>query len=232
MSLLSVVQNAMTLVNLPVPSEAYASTDQMVKQMVRLVYVVGRDLLDRHDWNALLVTQTLTATSSTAQTGYPAAAFHRMANGTDVWNATTKWPIHGPVNSEEWADLITRASVGWPQYWRIIGGVLNIYVPSSGDSIRYEYVSKNWILQGGTVAASTLTGDTDTFNYPENLMELGLAWRWKQSKQLDYAEDLRTYEIALLDAIRRDKGGRRVITTSRAVIERPYKTWPGTVTPV
>jgi hypothetical protein len=63
-------------------------------------------------------------------------------------------------------------------------------------------------------------------------MDLGLVWRWKQSKQLDYAEDMRTYQIALDDGIMANKGGRRVLGTDRnSVYDRPHKPiWPGTIT--
>ena len=34
--------------------------------------------------------ESLTCASTNAQTGYPVAAFERMARGTDVWNTTKK----------------------------------------------------------------------------------------------------------------------------------------------
>ncbi len=230
MSLLTVVQNAMTLAGLPSPASAFSNTNNTVEQFIRLVYVEGRDLLKRHDWNLLLTVESLTCAATNAQTGYPVAAFERMARGTDVWNATSKWPITGPSSSEEWRNNITQVLVAYPQYWRLIGGVLNIYPPHSGDTITYEYISNKWIYQAGVTLATTLTADTDTFVFPENLLELGLVWRWKQSKQLDYAEDMKTYQIYLQDAIASDRGGSRTITTERYRLERPFKTWPGTIT--
>lgn len=232
MSLLSVVQNAMVQAGLPTPSVVYSNTNGTVEQFVRLVYVEGRDLLKRHDWQNLLTTQTLTCAGTNAQTGYPASDFDRMARGTEVWNTSNDWPIVGPLNSKEWSDLTIRGVTSVPQFWRLIGGVLHIYQPVSGDGIQYEYVSNKWILQAGTTPATTLSADTDTFYFPEQVLELGLVWRWKQAKQLDYAEDMRTYEGALADAIASDKGGRRVITTSRPVDNRPQRTWPGTVSAV
>jgi hypothetical protein len=243
MSLASVVQNAMALCSLPVPTQVFSSPDESVKQMTALLYMTGRDLVKRHDWSRLLNTQTLTCLATRAQTGYPVAMFDRMARGTDVWNETNNWAIHGPVSSQEWRDLVVRDAVTLPQYWRLIGGELNIYAPSVGDTISYEYVSKYWIYSNGVTgilppedltegSAATFTNDNDTFLLPEVLLELGLVWRWKQSKQLDYAEDMRTYEIALKDEIDSDKGGRRIISSDRARMERSPRTWHGTVTPV
>lgn len=232
MSLLSVVQNAMTLVGLPTPSAVFSSSNDTVQQMVRLLYVEGRDLLKAHDWQNLLVTQTLTCAATNAQTGYPVAAFDRMARGTEMWNTSNDWPVTGPLNSQEWSDLTVRGVTSVPQYWRLIGGVLHVYAPRSGDGLQYEYVSKNWINQAATTPATTLAGDTDTFAFPEDVMELGLVWRFKKAKQLDYAEDMRDYEIAKEHAISSDRGGRRIVQTDRPIDTRPERTWPGTVTAI
>jgi hypothetical protein len=194
--------------------------------------VEGRDLLKRHDWSLLLTTESLTCAATNAQTGYPVAAFDRMARGTEVWNTTNDWALAGPLNSQEWSDLTVRGITSVTQYWRLIGGVLHVYAPTSGDTIQYEYVSNKWIYQGASTPATVLTGDSDTFAFPENLLELGLVWRWKAAKQLDYAEDLRTYQYHLQDAITSDRGGARTITTSRPSDQRPNRTWPGTVTAV
>lgn len=244
MSLLSVVQNAMVMCSQPVPRQVFSSTDDTVMQFQALLYVAGRDLIKRHDWSTLLVTETFTCAATNEQTGYPAANFDRMARGVDMWNTSSDWPIHGPVNANEWSELVVRTVTTLPQYWRLIGGVLNIYAPVAGNTIRYEYVSKNWIFNTGDLAdggrtptqvtagsTATFTSDVNDFLVPENLLELGLVWRWKQAKQLDYAEDMRTYEIALKDAVDSDKGGRRIISTDRPRLERPFKTWPGTITP-
>jgi hypothetical protein len=114
----------------------------------------------------------------------------------------------------------------------LIGGVLNIAVPKSGDGIRYEYISNKWIRQAGVTLGTTLTADTDTFVFSEHILELGLTWRFKHAKGLDYAEDMRSYQIALADYILSDKGGRRVISTERNPMTRSHRTWNGTVTPV
>lgn len=243
MSLLSVVRNAMAICSMPAPQQVFSNIDPSVTQMLALLYMQGRDLVKRHDWSVLQVTETLTCIAANAQTGYPVAAFDRMARGSQVWNTSKDWPIHGPVSADEWGDLIVRNAVTLPQYWRLLGGVLNIYAPTVGDGVRYEYISKYWIFNNGaplglapsslvTGAAESFISDSDTFLFPEELLELGLIWRWKQAKQLDYAEDMRNFEIALRNAIDSDKGGRRVIGTDRARLERPFKSWPGTITPV
>jgi hypothetical protein len=234
MSLLTVVQNATVLLSLSRPSSAYGSSDATIRLLLQLLLVEGRDLLKAHDWNALITAKTFTFISGDPQTGEPPAAFDRMSRSGDgeyvVWNDTSNWGIVGPVSASNWVEYKTRSFSALPQYWRLIGGVLNVTNTVDGDSGRYEYISKNWILQGGSTPGSTFSADTDTFEFPENLLELGLVWRWKQAKGLDYAEDMSTYGRHKQDCIASDKGQARTINTASEKIDRSTRTWYGTIT--
>jgi hypothetical protein len=233
MTLLSTVQNAMALCSLTPPSVVYTSTDDIVKQMVRLLYVEGRELLERHDWNILATARTFTCSAVNAQTGQPPSDFERFARGAKIWNADNQWELTGPVNADEWNEAIIRDVSALPMYWRMIGGVLNIEPPVNGTNLRYEYVSNKWIKQAGTTLATTLSADTDTFVFPERILELGLVWRFKQAKGLDYAEDMRTHGMHLQSAILSDKGGARVISTDgrQRLTPSARRTYHGIVVP-
>lgn len=232
MTLLSVVQEAATLLTIPEPGEVFAETDPQVTQLRTILKVAGKSILRAHDWSALITAATFTCAATNAQTGHPPAAFDRMSDGVDMWNDTNDWPIKGPVSSREWTELIVRTVTTLPQYWRMINGVFNIYAPSDGDTIRYEYISENWILQAGTTPGNTFSADTDTFEFDETLLMLAIVWRWKQLKGFQWEDDLQTYNEALADEIKKDKGGLRIVSTERAPDVRPRRTWPGTVSPV
>lgn len=234
MSLLTVVQNATDLLSLSRPSSAYGSSDATVRLLLRLLMVEGRDLLKAHDWSALVTAKTFTFISGNPQTGEPPAAFDRMSragNGEFImWNDTNNWGIVGPVSASEWTEYLARSFTALPQFWRLIDGVLNVTNAVAGDSGRYEYISKNWILQAGSTPGSSLSADSDTFEFPENLLELGLVWRFKQAKGLDYAEDMDTYGRHRQDCITSDKGQARTISTATEKIDRSTRTWYGTIT--
>jgi hypothetical protein len=80
-------------------------------------------------------------------------------------------------------------------------------VPVAGDTIAFEWVSKNWVTvaAGGT---STWTADADTGLLDEEIMTQGVIWRWKAAKGLEYAEDYNKYERLVADQMGRD-GGKR-----------------------
>ena len=52
--------------------------------------------------------------------------------------------------------------------------------------------------------------DADTPKHSEQLIVLGLIWRWKAAKGLDYAEDFAKYERRVVDAMGRDAGKARL----------------------
>lgn len=232
MTLLTVVQNAMTQVGLTPPSVVYASTDEIVRQMKAFVMVEGRKLLDDHDWRQLLTARTFSCGSAVEQSAEPQSDFLRMANGSQMWNEANDFAIVGPVNADEYNDLLVRNVSSLPQYWRLVGTKLHILRPVSGNTIRYEYITNKWILQAAVTAGTALSADTDTFRVPENILELGLCWRFKKAKGLDYAEDMRNYELAVAAAKMQDVGGRRIITTGREEMRARPRTWPGTITAV
>lgn len=233
MTILSILQKSCSKIGLPRPSAAIGSTDEGVLQLIELAYGVADNLYDSADWQDLITTRTFTCGASNPQSGEFQTNFKRLSRGVDIWNTTKKWPIHGPVTPEFWQDLTVRTITSLPQYWRQIGGVLNIYAPNSGDSISYEYIKNTWIFLNGSAGspATVFGADTDTMVFPERLIELGIVWMWKQAKQLDYAEDLATFERAKDAEILDDRGGVSSFSTVRNESRRPYKTWPGTITP-
>jgi len=100
------------------------------------------------------------------------------------------------------------ASTG-PRYrYRLRGGKLLVNpTPAAGHTWAFEYVSKNWLLGiDGTTYKQYATLDTDTILLPEDLVLMGLRWRWKKEKGLDYAEDFEEYENQIKTDLGRDGG--------------------------
>lgn len=96
-----------------------------------------------------------------------------------------------------------------PRYqFRIRGGDLLVNpVPVAGHDWAFEYISKNWIISAdGMTYREFFTQDTDEFLLPDQLVLMGLRWRWMREKGLDYSELYQTYEMQVKDAIGRDAG--------------------------
>ena len=64
--------------------------------------------------------------------------------------------------------------------------------------------------QAGHVARGRFLADDDTSVIDEELIKLGVRWRFLKSKGLEYAEDFRQYEARVETAIVRDGAPARV----------------------
>ena len=220
MTMLTVVQDFCERTTLPVPATVLGTNDKQVLQIKALLEEEGTDLAKRGSWQGLTyeVEHTTVATESQgAMTTLAPNGFNYIKNDT-LWDRTNRIPVWGPVPDEEWQTRKATVSAG-PRYeYRIRGGNLIVNpVPSAGLSWYFEYVSENWILNGSTYK-KRFTADDDTILLPEDIVLQGLRWRWKKEKGFEYAEDMRTYEAQVKDALGRD-GGKTRLAMDRP---RPY----------
>lgn len=214
MTLLQLVQRFCERTNLPSPATVYGSSDAQVVQIKALLEEVGIDLSGRGAWQEITFQAThttLAAEDQGAMTAIATNGFRYVKNQT-IWDRTLRLPVLGPMSPQEWQSLKALV-VNGPRYrFRIRGGKLLVNpVPTAGNTWAFEYVSYNWILGAdGTTYKQFFTLDTDTVLLPDFIVLQGLRWAWKREKGLDYAEDFRTYELMVKDALGRD-GGKPVI---------------------
>jgi len=214
MTMLSTVQYFFKRNGLSVPATVAGSTDSQVTQVAALLEEEGNDLAQRYPWEGITFEATHTTTAAESQGTVASIAtngFRYIKNET-IWDRTDQLPVIGPMSGTEWQTLKAVTSNG-PRYrYRIRGGLLLVNpAPAANHAWAFEYVSKNWILGAdGTTYKQYFTLDTDTMLIPEELLLSGLRWRWKKEKGLDYAEDFRTYEAQISDAMGRDGGKERL----------------------
>ena len=210
MSLLSVVTSFCQRTGLTVPASVMGTTDPQITQIRALLEEEGNDLSSRGAWQGITfeaALTTLAAEDQGAMTTIASNGFRYIKNQT-IWDRTNQLPVLGPTDSQEWQALKAVVITGPRFQFRIRGGDLLVNpVPAAGYDWRFEYVSQNWILGADlTTYKQYFTLDTDTILLPETLALQGLRWRWKKEKGFEYAEDMRTYEMQVKDALGRDGG--------------------------
>src|SRR6185503_6916328 len=82
--------------------------------------------------------------------------------------------------------------------------------PQAGLTVAFEYGSRFWCESSTGTAKETWTVDSDVGRLDEDLMTMGVVWRWLQRHGLDYGEAFRAYEMEVANAIGRD-GSPKVI---------------------
>jgi hypothetical protein len=209
-TLLEITQDFCGRQNLPVPTTVYGTTDPQVRQMSKLLEEEGNDLSLRHGWERLILEASHTSLAAEDQGAIATIAsngFRYILNQT-IWDRSTRLPVCGPMNPQQWQALKAVVTTGPRYQFRIRGGKLLVNPsPVAGESWYFEYVTKNWILGAdGTTYKRRFTLDTDVVLLPEDLCLQGLRWRWKKEKGMDYAEDFRTYETQVKEQASKDGG--------------------------
>jgi hypothetical protein len=196
MSLLSLVSDAMILCGFSAPSTVYGNTDANVTLFRLLSQVEGDALSRRYDWRGLKVLGTMTGDGSSTEYTLP-TDFDRFVTGYPLYmDGTPQLPLHKVSDDDMLAMKVAETQPTNP-VWRLFGDTIEYYpAPESGDIIKIEYRSKYWIVDEDLATRkATWAEDTDLALMPERLITLGLIWRYKHAKGLDYAEDFRTYQI-------------------------------------
>jgi len=215
MTLLTIVQAATMAINLPRPVSVIGSTDPQVMTLLQLAQNTGRDLAREWPWQKLTVRRTFSALAQIGQTGEPPVDYDRFAVAQRIWDQTRRTWLVGPLNPDEWDQVLTSPVATYPSKWCMLGGVIQIYpIPAVTDQFTYTYITENWVHAASGGNTPVWMADTDTALMPERLLEYALIWRWKQAKGLDYAEDMTTYEREREKCQARDRGPRTINTTA------------------
>lgn len=210
MSLLTVVTSFCERVGLPVPTTVMGSTDTQVNQIRALLEKEGNDLSGRGAWQGITFEATHTTLALEDQGAMTTIAtnnFRYIKNNT-IWDRTDRLPVIGPLDGPEWQALKAMLLNG-PRYrFRIRGNHMLVNpTPAAGHTWAFEYVSWNWITDStGVTYRQAFSADTDLLLLPDVIALQGLEWRWRKQKGFDYAEDFRTYEVMVKDALGRDGG--------------------------
>jgi len=231
-SLLTLIQDTADLVGLPRPTAVLSSTDTQVRQLLALANTEGRLLSRRADWQALIreATHTTIATESQGALSTILPGFRWPLNDTQ-WNRSQQEPLGGPLNPQEWQALKAFTVTGPYQDFRIREG--NLYLipaPPAGETLAFEYVSSYWCESSVGDDQTRWTADEDVGVLDEELMGLGVRWRFLRAKGMDYAEEFTDYETSVSDAIARD-GANRVLYLDRddvnpvPTIRAPIGSW-------
>ena len=220
MSLLTVVQSVCRRLTLPVPTAVANSADVNIQLMFELANDDGKELQTRCAWQLLTREFTFPTTNAPAQAGALPSDFLRFIGNTQ-FDRTTRRQILGPITPQVW-----QAIQAQPQLNRVFvafrqrgGQILVTPTPATGDTFAYEYVSANWVQSQGGQGQAAYAADTDISLISEDLIGLGLRWRFKKEKGFDYGEDFASYERRVGIAMAND-GGKGALDFTGA------STWP------
>ncbi len=231
MTLKTICTNALDeIAGVDVPDSFFGSNNITAKLCVALVRREGKYLEKNHSWRELSAEHTFTtvADQSTYGTGAGAtdgipADFSRFANLTQ-WDRTNFTEMQGPTTPGEWQFLnssvaATPASI--TRWFQVRGVNLEIFPTpaSTGDTLVYEYYADTWInlISGSGAPAAEFGGDTDTLRINEELVTLGLKWRFLAARGFPFEAEYKEYVDFQQLILGQNGGAGRVNTSSPGV---------------
>lgn len=207
MTMLTIIQNAADELSLARPSTVAASTDQQVRQLLAIANREGKEQTSTYDWQALMEEKTFVTTATAVQSGAVSADFLRFVPDS-FFNRSTRRQVSGPITPQAWQALQANPAAGmiYLCYRQRQNSFLITPTPTAGQTIAYEYISKNWALSATSVAKAAFTADDDTTYLDEDQITLGIIWRFLAAKGLPYAEEQKTYDDSIQQTFGADGG--------------------------
>lgn len=214
MSLLTTITQVCRRIGITAPSTVSGSSDPAIIQLMAIANEEGQDLSARYPWQGIRQESTFTTTATEDQgliTTLAGSDFRYILNDI-MWNRSLLRPVFGPLGPQGWQALKARNVTGpFTQFIMRGNHVRFIPVPVAGNTIAFEWISKNWVSVTLTsTTSSTWTADADTGLIDEEIMTQGIIWRWQAAKGLDYAENYNKYERLVADQMTRDGGKARL----------------------
>ena len=234
LNMLAIVQTAALELGIPGPISVAGNPDTQTQQFLALVNRDGKELAAiEGGWQSLRAEQLITWVPGTDSYLFPADFAYYVQD--TMWDRSSHFRINGPMNAADWQTLksgILPSGV-YSRYQIQNGKIRFDPVPVSADTIAIEYVSANWCQSAAAVAQSSFVADTDTPLVPDDLLILGLKWRFLAAKGFNYSEEKAAYDVAISRLHPRDKTTENVHIDARSGAYflnmglLPAGNWPG-----
>ena len=202
MTFLTLCQNVADETGVQRPAAVIGSTDAGLLKIRRAANKAGISVMRAAKWLVLRKEKTFTAIAGETQTGILPADFDRFVPET-FWDRTNIQLLIGPTSPVEWNGLKAGGYDGVSRRFIHRGtAILIIPVFDGGQSLAFEYISRNWCQSSTATAQYEWAADTDTGILDEELLTLATTYFYKDSEGLpaDSARaDFVTAFNALLD---------------------------------
>ncbi len=201
MSLFSLVKATLESNGWKVPTTSVtSSTDDNIKQAFVLANKELVSLSFGFAWPVLTTDYTFETVAGQAEYDLP-IDFHHIINPS-VFNASQYYAVKGNIQPMEFIRYSTRLVGPWNPCtaYRIKQKGKKFVItptPNAAETVLFFYVSKNLVKDVTGNEKQLYSQDDDVALIDEDLLELGLEWRWRAKKGLDYTAEIAEYTAAI-----------------------------------
>jgi hypothetical protein len=212
------------------PSVFFGSTGVFEIEICDLINEVAKDILASHDWQGLTKIHGITADGTDS---FPKPDdYDRMALVADMQRPETwLWGYYHAADINEFMAWQDSGFQGFPGAWTLVGDRFTFSPIPSGEA-KFAYISNEYAIDNVSLTRrDVFEADTDGFVLPERLLTLGLVWRWREQKKLDFTGDQEAFAKALSEEAGKDKGSRVIRKGSRVRFRGTFPAWSGAIGP-
>jgi hypothetical protein len=213
MSLLTICRGAAVQLGIASPASLIGNDNPDAMLLLEMANKEGYLLANRAYWNVIRKEHSFTtvATASQGSASMP-DDFETVVDET-IFNRTMRRRMTGPVTPQEWSEIQAGLVTAVNPSFYIRGGVMLISpTPSEGQTVAFEYLSKNWARSAASAEQDSFLDDTDTTVFPEVIVTQGIIWRYRAHKGYEFENARLEYERMVADRMMRDGVKPRLVT--------------------
>lgn len=211
-TLLELVNAVAQSVGHPVTEDVAGSQDEAIRRLHFYSNMAGNELTYMHNWDFLSKSGVVSVFADSAdqrEKAFDLPADYKCMTDDTQWNRSTQLPAVGPINAQDWQWLVVRDAMITTRFmWRIRQGRLWIKSPPvDPQDLTFEYLSKNWAVNGDTeFAAESMVNNNDYHIFPPYLMILFVRFKWFSNEGYDATASQQDFNKAFQWFSGTDKG--------------------------
>jgi hypothetical protein len=166
--------------------DPYSTTDRNFIQMTYLLNIAGEELCQLYPWETLVRKHSITTTViSDGEYDLPDDYLY-MINQTG-WEKTQEIPLFGPMSAQQWSYQLNQDFNPIYANFRIQQGKFNIYPPTDGLEISFEYICRCWVLDAdtGDTVSDRVNQGADIPLFDRTLISRMVKVKYLEAKNLD-----------------------------------------------
>jgi hypothetical protein len=199
-SLLTICQDAIEgVLENAVPSTIIGNSAPTAVLLKNCAQDVGRALERGYKWQALKKSYTFATSDGVTAYDLP-EELRRFANMT-IYSDTDEWPLIN-VSDARWRELQSGIVVSSIRFqYAVFANQINVNPAPDATSVNivFDYYTKYFCESSGGTGLDRWTADTDVSRLDDNLMTLGIRYRYLSRQGLPYEEEKAEYLAAISD---------------------------------
>lgn len=223
MTLLTICQHVADDVGVERPETIIGNPERTAKRLLRAA-TRECQFLAKQDWSVLQREHEFQTVAGVDAYDLP-DDFESLLSDTS-WDKSNYWQVRGGLTAKEWQfrknALIATTAVR--KRFRIKRGSGNKRqyflepTPTAVEDQVFEYRSKAWCQSSTSVIQTEWLADTDTALLDEDLIELGVLWRYLKRIGQSYGEEFDEHNLTGRQMLSQDRAPRTLVPRANAVV--------------